>query len=160
MCYGNSECCTRLSMLCFIWLGFSLATWFKPNENRQKPFGIFDRGFRDTNRIFGVFLEILVRQRTELSRTWKGNIKAIGYNRNKSCIFFIWSGSGFKEKDSWDPCTCLQGSKSPVDRFRGAQDQTCLRLSVGLWVDSNRMVSRLNHDLVLISFWENHLISI
>ena len=45
---------------------------FEPNENAQKPLRILDLGFRDPGRIFGVFLEILVRWRTSLARTWKG----------------------------------------------------------------------------------------
>ena len=46
----------------------SLRKLFQPHGNGQKHYRILDPEFRDPGRIYGFFLEILVRHTTKISR--------------------------------------------------------------------------------------------
>ena len=70
-------------MSMFYMTGLALVEIFESWENGQKPLRILAAGFRDSGRILEVYLEILVKQRTELILMCGGNINALSFNRNK-----------------------------------------------------------------------------
>ena len=110
MCYSTSEHCAWLSMpKCFRWHGFTSMERFQLKEKEQKVnhFGSWIQG----SGILAEFMEYF-------SKSWWGKLQNwVGCGREISKQYatteivdsssLFWSGSRFKEKDVWDPGTCL-----------------------------------------------------